>query len=258
MTDTLREALREAAYEDSRPEAGTTGVELLRRGRRKARHRTIFGTAAGALALVAAIGVPSATNLLGDADNGSTGVRPSAPTHAAGPPSPAVQPPDEVLPPSSLDGACLVDTYEDWSVVVAVTDDVHTTAVFLSPDGSRSADCSAYEPSRNASLAVDYGLEANPGYQVRVAGQYNPCAPGGSGDPCQWHAAGQIPLDVARMVFTSSDGRSSAAAIRDGFYAWQSEVDGIEVFNQPLWVEMYDADGDLIDRVNANPHPGNW
>jgi hypothetical protein len=251
MTESLRDALRNAAADGTAGPAAT-GRSLLQRGRRRARRRTISGTAAGGLALVAAIGVPFGPSMFDDSGSGSTVDQPPEPTQVAKQPPDKVQPPDEVLPPSSLDGACLVEEYKDWPVVVAVSDDVYTTAVFVSPDGNRSADCTAHEPTTNASLSVDYGLEANPGYRVHVGGQYEGCLDDDT-HPCSWYAAGQIPADVVEMVFTSADGRSSEAAIRNGFFAWQSEVDGIDVFDQPLWVELYDADGVLIDRMNANP-----
>lgn len=75
---------------------------------------------------------------------------------------------------------------------------------------------------------------------------------------CSWWTYGQVPPDVYRTTFESSDGRTSDAVVRDGFFAWQSDIDDIDVFDvfdEPLWLTLYDADGDKIDRLNANRHP---
>lgn len=71
-------------------------------------------------------------------------------------------------------------------------------------------------------------------------------------------AAGQTPPDVARMTFESPEGRTSDATVRDGFFAWRSAVDGVDDFNQPLWVTLYDPDGEQIERVGANRNPDTW
>jgi hypothetical protein len=254
MTDTLREALREAAYEETRPGIGTSGRELLRRGRRKARHRTIFGTAAGAVALVAAIGVPFATNTQPDTGDQTTPRHTAGPSHSAGPSETAIGPASGFTHAGDLKDVCVgVDRIADWAVRAAVYSEEHLTAVMTSPDGTMFADCVGSGDSATAYIPLRPNVEDDPGYtSLRHRFWYDEsCAT--TARPCYWGVSGQISTEVARMVFESSDGQTSEADVNDGYFAWQSELDDVDVMHQPLMVALYDADGELIDRVNANP-----
>jgi hypothetical protein len=259
MTDTLREALREAAYEGSRPEAGTTGRELLRRGRQKARRRTIFGTAAGAVALVAAIGVPLTTSTQPDTSDQTAPHHSAGPSHSAAPSETATGPASGFTRAADLKDVCVgIDRIADWTVRAVVYSNGVLTAVMTSPDGTMFADCVGSGDSATASIPLRPNVEDDPGYtSLRNRHWYDDsCAR--TENPCHWGGSGQISTEVARMVFESSDGQTYEADVNDGYFAWQSEVTDVDVMNQPLMVTLYDADDKLIDRVNANPHPSDW
>jgi hypothetical protein len=249
MTDTLRDALRDAAA-GPHPTTYTTGRELLRRGRRKARLRRVSTTAAGGLALVALVGVPLATGVLIGADDGPTATRPSDP----GTIETNVEPANfEVRSVSELEDACRdIADYEDWPVVAALKSEHSTTAVLVSPDGEQWATCFG---SNDGMSSVLYGMKVrdDPDYRdLRVGAWWDGCETGADPELCWWGAYGQIPPNVARMTFESADGQTSEAVVRNGYYAWQSDVDAIDAFNEPLWVSLYDADGNRIDRLDFN------
>jgi hypothetical protein len=246
MTDTLRTALRSAA-DDAMPVApGATGRELLARGRRKARRRRASGTAFASFALVAAVGVPLVPSLLSDAEE-------PAPGPAVGTTSPTDPGPDP--------GPCAsLAAFDGWTLRAAVSSDGKTTAVFTSPDGARWAECQGSPGSLTVIKPTERSnVDPDPGYTwIRNNHWYDDGCETAEGGTCAWGIAGQLPNDVARMTLESADGRTSEADVHDGFFAWHSTVDGIDVFNQPLWATLYDADGDRIDRLNANPGPHDW
>jgi hypothetical protein len=252
MTETLRDALRQAAAEGTAP-TGVSGRDLLQRGRRRARRRTISGTAGGGLALVAAIGVPLAPSIL------SGGSDQAAPNQSAGPSQPATNPASGFTRAADLRRECVgVDRIANWTVRAAVYSDGTLTAVMTSPDGAMFAACVGSAHSATASIPTRPNVENDPGYtSLRHRFWFDDSCVRTEG-PCHWGVYGQISTEVARMVFESSDGQTFEADVNDGYFAWQSEVDDIDVFNSPLWVELYDADGNLIDRVNANSNPGAW
>src|SRR5690606_22571513 len=64
-------------------------------------------------------------------------------------------------------------------------------------------------------------------------------------------AQGPVPDGVARLTFETPDGEISEARIENGFFLWyapESDWGGA-----PVWATFYDADGDVLKRVNANP-----
>jgi len=249
MTDSLREALRQAAADGVPQGSDVTGQDLLQRGRKRARFRRVSGTTAGGLALAALVSIPlvstspSGTN--GDSDAGQDG-------------SPSVTVADRPMRTVDGNGCEGIDDYEDWSRPAVSRMDVGTTAVLLSPDGTKWAMCIS-DDADVATFATGSRVAEDPGRNwVRVLFWNDDCVTGVDEQVCSWGAAGQTPPDVARMTFESPDGRTSDAVVRDGFFAWQSAVDGIDDFSQPLWVTLYDSDGEQIDRLDANRNPDTW
>lgn len=257
MTDSLRDALRDAA-EGPRPGSGVSGRDLLWRGRRRARFRRASGTAAGALVLVAAAGIPLAPGMLSELGDGpgtpsdvqSSGPAKTEPTIAAAG--------SRVRSLDQLEGFCAnIEDYEDWTVGAGVYEKNHSTAILVSPDGERWAECGGSRSS--AVLTTGMQIEEDPGYNwMRVLLWWDGCVTGADPQVCVWAAAGQPPPGVARMIFKQADGRTTEADVRNGFFAWQSQVESIDVFNQPLWVTLYHADGAQIDRINFNRNPDTW
>lgn len=137
--------------------------------------------------------------------------------------------------------------------------DGKSTVVFMSPDGTKWGECLGGDGNLTAMKPERPNVEPNPGYMwIRNNFWHDDGCATAAGGPCAWGVAGQLPTEVARMTLESGDGRTSEADVREGFFAWLSGVDGIDVFNQPLWVTLYDADGDQIDRLDANRGPHDW
>lgn len=248
MTDSLRDALREAAADGTHHGSGVTGRDLLRRGHRKARLRRISGTTAGGLALAALVSIPLAPSLWSEAGDETTNGESTADPASIGPRTSA-----------ALDPYCQdAEQFADWTLRAAVRGDGHATAVLTSPDGTKWGQCMGSEGSEYVAVPVRANVKSDPGYTYLRHNMWHDDGCIGGDRTCAWGIAGQIPTEIARMTFVSADGRTSAADVDDGFFAWQSTVDDIDVFNQPLWVTLYDADGDQIDRLNANRDPDEW
>jgi hypothetical protein len=250
MTDSLREALRQAAADGVPQGSDVTGQDLLQRGRNRARFRRISGTTVGGLALAALVSIPfvatpsSSSDGDGDADQDDL---------------PSVTVAERPMRTVGGTGCGSIDDYEDWTRPVVSRTDVGTTVVLLSPDGTTWAMCIGDDAADMATFATGSRVADDPGLNwVRVLFWNDDCVTGVDEQVCSWGAAGQTPPDVARMTFESLDGRTSDATVREGFFAWQSAVDGIDDFNQPLWVTLYDSDGEQIDRLDANRNPDTW
>jgi len=125
-------------------------------------------------------------------------------------------------------------------------------AVVTSPNGTMWASCVGHQDSATAGIPLRPNVEDDPGYTNIRNGFWYDASCARTERPYRWAETGQIPTEIARMVFESSDGQTSEAHVHDGYFAWQAEVNDIDVFNRPLWVELYDADDNLIDRVKAN------
>jgi hypothetical protein len=248
MTDSLRDALRDAADHGTPGVPGTTGRELLDRGRRKARRRRVSGTAFGGVALVAAVGLPLAPNLVSGPDDQAAPDPDGRNATPAGPRD------------SARDGSCeAVDSFDGWTVRAAVHRDGKSTVVLTSPDGSTWGECLGEAGNLTTMKPDRPNVEPDPGYTwIRHNFWWDDGCATAAGGPCAWGLAGQLPVEVDRMTLESADGRTTEADVNEGFFAWHSEVDGIDVFNQPLWVTLYDANGDQIDRLNANRDPDTW
>jgi hypothetical protein len=219
--------------------------DVVRRGRRRVRIRRSGGTA---FSMLAVGGVLAAIVTAWPASGPSAGDRDADPAATDSQPGPATVPDDEVIrrcKPLDHDyvthagtkGGGGTDPIDDWSVVVTQAADTWIRAILLSPDERRYAYC------RTDRRGVDFGDYHRSA--VDIGPDYGAWVSFGA-------AQGTVPDTVARLTFETPDGTVTDATIVDGFYLWSAASS--DWGSEPVWATFYDADGDILERVDANAH----